>query len=105
MDKLNKEQREFDNLILKYYINNGFKELGTDKLKTFINIKFNSMSDAKETLNMTVADIRAHYFELQRQLYSAIAEAGKNTGEQTVVQHINIVNNIYGDIDNYNEYK
>ena len=105
VDKLNKEQREFDNLILKYYINNGFKELGTDKLKTFINIKFNSMSDAKETLNMTVADIRAHYFELQRQLYSAIAEAGKNTGEQTVVQHINIVNNIYGDIDNYNEYK
>ena len=105
VDKLNKEQREFDDLILKYYINNGFKELGTDKLKTFINIKFNSMSDAKETLNMTVADIRAHYFELQRQLYSAIAEAGKNTGEQTVVQHINIVNNIYGDIDNYNEYK
>jgi type I restriction enzyme R subunit len=47
------------------------KELGADKLKTFINIKFNSMRDAKERLNMSVADIRAHYYELQRRLYSA----------------------------------
>lgn len=69
VDKLNEEQREFDNLILQYYINNGFKELGADNLKTYINIKFNSMSDAKERLGMSVADIRAHYFELQRRLY------------------------------------
>ena len=71
VDALNKEQREFDNLILQYYINNGFKELGADNLKTYINIKFNSTSDAKERLNMSVADIRAHYFELQRRLYGA----------------------------------
>ena len=71
VDALNKEQREFDNLILEYYASNGFKELGTDKLKTFINIKFNSMRDAKERLNMSVADIREHYFELQRRLYRA----------------------------------
>ncbi|MBQ2215972.1 MAG: DEAD/DEAH box helicase family protein, partial [Prevotella sp.] len=71
VDSLNKEQREFDNLILEYYINNGFKELGADNLKTFITIKFNSMSDAKERLQMSVSDIRAHYFELQRRLYSA----------------------------------
>ena len=70
VDALNKEQREFDNLILEYYASNGFKELGSDKLKTFINIKFNSMSDAKEKLNMSVGDIRAHYIELQRRLYS-----------------------------------
>ena len=69
VDKLNEEQREFDNLILQYYINNGFKELGADNLKTYINIKFNSTSDAKERLNMSVADIRAHYIELQRRLY------------------------------------
>jgi len=66
-----KEQREFDNLILEYYASNGFKELGSDNLKTFINIKFNSMSDAKERLNMSVGAIRAHYFELQRRLYCA----------------------------------
>ena len=71
VDALEKEQREFDNLILEYYASNGFKELGTDKLKTFINIKFNSMRDAKERLNMSVADIREHYFELQRRLYRA----------------------------------
>ena len=71
VDSLNKEQREFDNLILEYYAYNGFKELGSDKLKTFINIKFNSMRDAKEKLQMSVAEMRAHYFELQRRLYSA----------------------------------
>ena len=71
VDALNKEQREFDNLILQYYISNGFKELGANNLKTFITIKYNSMSDAKERLNMSVADIREHYFELQRRLYSA----------------------------------
>ena len=71
VDALKKEQREFDNLILQYYVSNGFKELGSDNLKTFITIKFNSMSDAKERLQMSVADIRAHYFELQRRLYSA----------------------------------
>ena len=31
----------------------------------------NAMSDAKERLQMSVADIRAHYFELQRRLYCA----------------------------------
>ena len=41
-----------------------------ENLKTYITIKFNSTSDAKERLNMSVADIRAHYFELQRRLYN-----------------------------------
>ena len=71
VDSLNKEQQDFDNLILHYYVRNGFKELGSDNLKTFITIKFNSMSDAKERLNMSVAEIRAHYIELQRRLYCA----------------------------------
>lgn len=71
VDKLNREQREFDNLILQYYVTNGFRELGIDKLKTFITIKFNSMSDAKEKLNMSPTDIRAHYIELQHRLYYA----------------------------------
>ena len=71
VDKLNDVQREFDNLILQYYVSNGFRELGSDKLKTFIAIKFGSMSDAKDELKMTASDIRAHYFELQRRLYCA----------------------------------
>ena len=71
VDSLSQEQREFDNLILHYYVENGFKELGTDKLKTFINISFNSISDAKERLQLSPIGIREHYFELQRRLYCA----------------------------------
>ena len=71
VDSLKKEQREFDDLILQYYISNGFRELAADNLKTFINIKFNSMSDAKDRLGMSAPDIRAHYLELQRMLYRA----------------------------------
>ena len=59
------KERIFDDM------NNGFKELGSDKLKTFINIQYNSMNDAKEKLNMTASGLREHYFELQRRLYSA----------------------------------
>lgn len=71
VESVNYEQKDFDNLILQYYIANGFKELSSDNLKTFISIKYNSMSDAKERLDMSVADIRAHYIELQRRLYNA----------------------------------
>ena len=69
VDALDKEQRDFDNLILQYYISNGFKELSADNLKTFISISFNSMSDAKLKLQKSPAEIRSHYFELQRHLY------------------------------------
>ena len=71
VDALNDELRAFDNLILQYYAENGFKELGADKLKTFISIKYNSISDAKEKLQMTPDGIRNHYFELQQKLYCA----------------------------------
>ncbi|MCF0177535.1 MAG: restriction endonuclease, partial [Bacteroidales bacterium] len=71
VDKLKAEQREFDNLILEYYAINGFKELGADNLKTFISIHFGTPADAREKLQMSITDIRAHYFELQRNLYSA----------------------------------
>lgn len=71
VDKLSEEQRDFDNMILQYYIDNGFTELKTSNLSIFVNIKFNSMSDAKEKLQKSPADIKDHYFELQRRLYSA----------------------------------
>lgn len=47
VDSLNQEQRDFENLILQYYVSNVFKELSAENLKTFINIRFNSMSDVK----------------------------------------------------------
>ncbi len=71
VDSLNQEQRDFENLILLYYVSNVFKELSAENLKTFINIRFNSMSDVKERLQMSPTEIRSHYIELQRILYYA----------------------------------
>ena len=71
VNALNKEQREFDNLILHYYVINGYKELSIDKLKTFISIKYNSMTDAKEILQMSPANMRQHFIDLQHWLYCA----------------------------------
>ena len=71
VDSLNQEQRDFENLILQYYVSNVFEELSAENLKTFINIRFNSMSDVKERLQMSPTEIRSHYIELQRILYYA----------------------------------
>ena len=71
VDSLSVEQQGFDNLILQYYVNNGFKELSIDNLKTFITIRYNSISDAKQRLQMSPAEIRQHYIDLQRWLYCA----------------------------------
>ncbi len=71
VDSLKVEQKTFDYLILKHYSENGFKELDLDSLKTYINLKYGSMSDAKQSLQMTPTEIREHYLELQRRLYSA----------------------------------
>lgn len=65
----NKKQQEFDNLILEYYCRNGFKELGMEKLKDFIQIKYNSIADAKNDLGWQVPEISQHFIELQKQLY------------------------------------
>lgn len=65
----NKKQQEFDNLILEYYCRNGFKELGMDKLKPFIDIHFHTIADAKRELQCEVPDIRQHFIELQKELY------------------------------------
>ena len=71
VDTLDKEQKEFDNYILQFYVRNGFKELSADKLTTFIDIKYGSIADAKQKLQMNPADMREHYYELQRRLYCA----------------------------------
>jgi type I restriction enzyme R subunit len=63
-------QQEFDNLILQYYVNNGFKELGADKLSHFVSIKYKSTKDAKVSLGWTPTQMREHYIELQQQLYA-----------------------------------
>lgn len=42
-----------------------------DRVPALMGDQFNSMRDAKERLNMSVTEIRNHYFELQRRFYSA----------------------------------
>lgn len=66
---LAEEQSNFFTFILDFYVRNGFKELAMDKLKDFINIKYNSMTDAKRKLDMTAQDLRAQYIALQSALY------------------------------------
>ena len=65
---MQQEQANFFSFILDYYVRNGFTELAMDKLKDFINIKYNSMQDAKQKLQMTAQDIRYQYIALQEQL-------------------------------------
>ena len=71
-------QQEFDNLILQYYVNNGFKELGADKLSQFVSIKYKSTKDAKVSLGWTPTQMREHYIELQQQLYALPTTMSKN---------------------------
>ena len=67
---LAEEQSNFFTFILDFYVRNGFKELAMDKLKDFISIKYNSMTDAKRKLDMTAQDLRAQYIALQSALYN-----------------------------------
>ena len=69
MKNMDKEQTAFLSFILDYYVRNGFKELAMENLKEFINIRYNSMQDAKQKLQMTIQDIRYLYIALQEQLY------------------------------------
>ena len=73
MHDMQQEQANFFSFILDYYVRNGFKELAMDKLKDFINIKYNSMQDAKQKLQMTAQDIRYQYIALQEQLYRSMS--------------------------------
>lgn len=69
---LTKQQQEFDEMILDYYVRNGFKELEMGNLKQFISIKYNSIADAKMQLGMEAKEIQTHYIDLQRSLYGPV---------------------------------
>lgn len=83
--KLKAEQQAFDNLILQSYALKGFKELAADKLKTFINIKYNSTSDAKMALGMSLAEIKSHYYDLQQEIYGKKVKPELHIHNETIV--------------------
>ena len=69
-DKCTKAQQSFVEYIMELYVRNGFKELGSDKLPTIINMKYHSPQDAVKVLNMQPERLKDFYWDLQRRLYS-----------------------------------
>ena len=66
------EQREFLNFILEQYSLEGHAELDLDKISQLIELKYGSISDAKEHLG-EVNDIRRIFIALQEEIYSSAA--------------------------------
>jgi type I restriction enzyme R subunit len=64
-------QQEFADFILKLYVDNGFKELGMDKLPTLIDMKYHSIDDAKRLLKMDAKQIRDFFLDFQHDLYNS----------------------------------
>lgn len=71
--KWSQQQADFLSIILDFYARNGYKELAEDKLKDFIDLKYNSVYDARTALGMGPAQIRQSYFDLQHELYNGSA--------------------------------
>lgn len=71
--KINKQQQEFLNFILLLYERNGYKELGPDKLGMLIEMKYHTVSDAKQQLNMEPGDMRNFFLAMQHDLYNGAA--------------------------------
>ena len=69
-NKTTKPRREFVAFVLDMYVNNGYKELGMDKLSTLLNMKYHSISDAKQELDMNPAQLREFFLTMQHDLYT-----------------------------------
>ena len=69
MKKLSEQQQDFVDFILNLYVRNGFKELGIDKLGTLIDMKYHSVVDAKNQLNMNPLQMRNFFLGMQKELY------------------------------------
>ena len=85
----NQMQKDFVNYIMGLYVRNGFKELGSDKLPTLINMKYHSPMDAVKMLNMGPEQIREFFLNMQQLLY-----------DNPSVVNVTINNNFSGTIDN-----
>lgn len=68
--QLGEQLQQFDKFILDFYVRNGSKELGNDKLMTFVDLMYKSMADAKKALQLTPIELREHYLKMQKELYN-----------------------------------
>lgn len=87
--RLSEKQMEFSNFILDMYVRNGFKELGMDKLGTLIDMKYHTISDAKQQLNMNPSEMRSFFLNMQKDLYA---------GQRVI--NLTVHNHYHGNIDN-----
>lgn len=78
MKKISAQQMDFVNFILQMYVRNGFKELNTDKLGTLIEMKYHSIADAKQKLNMNPAEMRNFFLDMQHDLYNGTRIINRN---------------------------
>ncbi|MDF1883973.1 DEAD/DEAH box helicase family protein [Sulfurimonas sp. SAG-AH-194-C21] len=65
---LNPKQSEFIEFVLSKYIESGVEELSQNKLKTLLELKYQSLEDAKAILG-EVKDISTLFIEFQKHLY------------------------------------
>ena len=89
MKQYSKAQQDFVNYIMKLYVRNGFKELGSEKLPTLIQMKYHSPHDAVKELKMQPAEIRQFFLGMQHQLYNGMGNV-----------NVEIHNHYHGNIDN-----
>lgn len=74
LNKLDDKQKEFLEFVLAKYVDNGVDELGEEQLPILLNLKYNAISDAENTLG-GVEMIRTTFFNFQKNLYAKVKEA------------------------------
>ena len=89
LNDMEEERARFLTFILDFYVREGFKELGMDRLKVFIDLMYKSMSDAKRLLKMDTKDIRRQYIALQKALYGNGAATATQWQQRSVRYSLN----------------
>lgn len=69
LNNLDEKQKEFIQFVLSKYIDKGVEELDIWKLPVLLNLKYNAIDDAEQTLG-GVEKIRSTFFEFQKYLYA-----------------------------------
>ena len=69
LESYNSEQQDFLNFVLDQYVKKGVSELSDDKLKPLIELKYNTIADAKRVLGSPSA-IRETFIGFQKYLYN-----------------------------------
>ncbi len=69
IDSYDAEQQDFLNFVIKQYVQVGVKELDDSKIKALLELRYHSLSDAKEKLG-NIRTIRNAFINFQQYLYS-----------------------------------